>query len=263
MFFRLSTWVLALALFLVMGGATAAGLWIGHSVRYKAESLREPFAVMQAALLGFMGLVLAFGLSLAVQRYEARRAAVVVEANAIGTTYLRAQTLPEPERTASLTLLRQFTDTSIRISDSVPGSPTQHDAVAQSGRIERQLWAQAGQALQAEPTGSAVRLYVDSLNTTIDSQSARVYGLSNRVPTAVLLLEVTGTAVALGLLALHLSTLGRGVLSVGLAAVLVTLILVVTFDLDRPTRGLIVVPATPLTDLRASMALPPAVPAGR
>ena len=112
---------------------------------------------MQAALLGFMGLVLAFGLSLAVQRYEARRAAVVVEANAIGTTYLRAQTLPEPERTMSLTLLRQFTDTSIRISDSVPEGPAQRDAVAQSGRIERQLWAQAGQALQAEPTGTAAR----------------------------------------------------------------------------------------------------------
>jgi hypothetical protein len=263
MFFGLSTWVLALVLFLVMGGATAVGLWIGHSVRHDAESLREPFAVMQAALLGFMGLVLAFGISLAVQRYEARRAAVVVEANAIGTTYLRAQTLSEPERTTSLTLLRQFTDSSIRISNSVPGSPAQRDAVAESGRIERQLWAQAGRALQAEPTGSAARLYVDSLNTTFDSQSARVYGLSNRVPTEVLLLEVVGTAVALGLLALHLSTLGRGLMSVALAAVLVTLILVVTFDLDRPTRGLIVVPATPLTDLRATMAMPPAAPAGR
>jgi hypothetical protein len=263
MFFSLSTWVLALVLFLVMGGATAVGLWIGHSVRHDAESLREPFAVMQAALLGFMGLVLAFGLSLAVQRYEDRRAAVVVEANAIGTTYLRAQTLSEPERTTSLTLLRQFTDTSIRISNAVPGSSAQRDAVAQSGRIERQLWGQAGQALKAEPTGSAPRLYVDSLNTTFDSQSARVYGLSNRVPTAVLLLEVAGTAVALGLLALHLSTLGRGLASVALAAVLVMLILVVTFDLDRPTRGLIVVPATPLTDLRATMTLPPAAPAGR
>jgi hypothetical protein len=42
-----------------------------------------------------------------------------------------------------------------------------------------------------------------------------------------------------------------------LAAVLVTLILTVTFDLDRPTRGLIRIPATPLTDLRASMSLPP------
>ena len=87
--------------------------------------------------------------------------------------------------------------------------------------------------------------------------------MSNRVPTAVLLLEVGGTAVALGLLALHLSTLGRGLMSVSLAAILVTLILVVTFDLDRPTRGVIEVPATPLTDLRATMALPPAAPAGR
>jgi hypothetical protein len=47
-----------------------------------------------------------------------------------------------------------------------------------------------------------------------------------------------------------------------LAAVLVTLILVVTFDLDRPTRGLIQVPATPLADLRQSMALPAPAPAG-
>jgi hypothetical protein len=260
MFFQLSTWVLALGLFAVIVGATALGLWIGRSVRHKADSLREPFAVMQAALLGFMGLVLAFGLSLAVERYEGRRAAVVEEANAIGTTYLRAQTLAEPVRTRSLALLRHFNDTSIRISETVPGSTAQRDAVADSGQIQRQLWALADQALQAEPTGSAARLYVESLNETFDSQSSRVYGLSNRVPTPVLVLEVTGTAVALGLLALHLTTLGRGVLTVLLAAVLVTLILAVTFDLDRPTRGLIRIPATPLTDLRASMALPPPAP---
>jgi hypothetical protein len=42
------------------------------------------------------------------------------------------------------------------------------------------------------------------------------------------------------------------------AAALVTLLLLVTFDLDRPTRGLITIPATPLEALRASMALPPA-----
>ena len=262
MFFRLDTWVLALAVFAVVVGATGVGLWIGRSVRHKAESLREPFGVMQAALLGFMGLVLAFGLSLAVERYEGRRAAVVDESNAIGTTYLRAQTLPEPVRTRSLILLRQFTDTSIRISDTVPGSAAQRHAIAESGRIERQLWALAGQALQDQPTGSATRLYVESLNETFDSQSSRVYGLSNRVPAAVLFLEVTGSAVALGLLALHLTTLGRGVLTVLLAAVLVTLILVVTFDLDRPTRGLIRIPDTPLTDLRASMALP-LLPPGR
>jgi hypothetical protein len=263
MFFRLNSWVLTLALLAVIVGATALGLVIGRSVRHKAEGLREPFAVLQAALLGFMGLVLAFGLSLAVERYEGRRAAVVTEANATGTTYLRAQTLTEPERTQSLALLRHFNDTSIRISETVPGSAAQKDAIADSAQTERQLWALGGQALQAEPTGSAARLYIDSLNTMIDSQSSRVYGLMNRVPTTVLVLEVIGSALALALLALHLTTLGRGGLTVLLAAVLVTTILVVTFDLDRPTRGLIQIPATPLTDLGESMELPPAAPAGR
>src|SRR5690349_21534030 len=224
MFFQLSTWIVALGLFVVIAGATALGLWIGRSVRHKADSLREPIGVLQATVLGFMGLILAFGLSLAVGRYEGRRAAVVDEANAIGTTYLRAQTLPDPERTRSLALLRQFLDVSIRISETVPGSSTQQDAIAESGRIERELWALAGQALEEEPTGSAVRLYVDSLNTMFDSQSSRVYGLRNRVPTAVLVLVVTGTAVALGLLALYLATHGSGAKTVLLAAVLVTLI---------------------------------------
>jgi hypothetical protein len=92
----------------------------------------------------------------------------------------------------------------------------------------------------------------------IDTQTVRVSALNSRVPPAVLWLEVVGAAVALGLLAVYLAILGRGVVTVVLAAGLVTLLLLVTFDLDRPTRGLIRVPATPLTDLRASMDLPPA-----
>jgi hypothetical protein len=52
--------------------------------------------------------------------------------------------------------------------------------------------------------------------------------------------------------------LGRGLLPMILAAALVTMLLLVTFDLDRPTRGLIKVPSTPLESLRASMVLPPA-----
>jgi hypothetical protein len=43
-----------------------------------------------------------------------------------------------------------------------------------------------------------------------------------------------------------------------IGAALVTMLLLVTFDLDRPTRGLIRVPDTALVSLRASMQLPPA-----
>ena len=258
MFFRLSTSALAFVLLALVGGATALGHLVGRSVRDRSDGLREPFAVMQAAMLGFMGLVLAFGLSLAVGRYESRRAAVVEEANSIGTSYLRAQTLPEPARGRSLPLLREFTDTSIRVSETVPGSPEQATAIAHSAQVERALWKQAGRALQLDPSGSATRLYVESLNETFDAQASRVFGLRNRVPSAVIVLEIVGAAIALGLLALHLATLGRGLTTVLVAAGLVTLALVITFDLDRPARGLIEVSAAPLVAERASMSAPPA-----
>ena len=92
-------------------------------------------------------------------------------------------------------------------------------------------------------------------------QTVRVAALNNRVPGAVLAVEMLFAAVAFGLLAFYLALLGRGVLPVFLAAGLICLLLLVTFDLDRPTRGLITVPDTALTSLRAEMELPPAAAA--
>jgi hypothetical protein len=258
MFFTLNSWELGLILLAVVVGAAALGVVAGRYLRKHSETLREPFGVLQAALLGVVGLILAFGLSLAVGRYETRRAAVVDEANAIGTTYLRAQTLAEPNRSRSLALLKRYADTSIHLSKTVPGSREQKDTVAVSGELQRRLWRLAGRALDDSPIASAPRLYVDSLNTMFDAQTTRVAARNNRVPSEVLTLELVAAAAALGLLAVYLSILGRGVIAVLLAAVLVTALLLVTFDLDRPTRGFITVPDTPLTNVRDSMVPPPA-----
>jgi hypothetical protein len=121
-FFSLSSWTVALIIVAVVGGITAVGVVLGRYLRKHSDALREPFGVLQGALLGVVGLILAFGLSLAVGRYEDRRAAVVAEANAIGTTYLRAQLLAEPARTRSLALLREYTELAIRLSHDVPNS---------------------------------------------------------------------------------------------------------------------------------------------
>jgi hypothetical protein len=257
-FFRLSSWELALILLAVVGIATFAGFVIGRYLREHSATLREPFGVLQGALLGVVGLILAFGLTLAVGRYEGRRAATVTEANAIGTTYLRAQLIAEPARSRSVDLLRRYTTLAVRISHEIPNSASMRRTTAAQGVLQRRLWRLAGQAIATAPLASAPRLYVDSLNSTIDDQSARLSSLNNRVPGPVLALEVIGAAVALALLALHISILGRGLVAMTAAAALMTLLLLVTFDLDRPTRGLITVPDTPLVSVRASMALPPA-----
>jgi hypothetical protein len=208
-----------------------------------------------------VGLILAFGLSLAVSRYENRRASVVEEANAIGTTYLRAQTLPEPTRTGSLTLLVRYAQSAVRLSDTVPGSDQEAAAADREERLQRKLWALGALALDREPVASAPRLYIETLNEMIDLQSARIAALNNQVPIAVFVLEVLGAAIALGLLGAYLAILGRGVVAVALASLLVSFLLLVIADLDRPTRGMIRVPDTALRSQLASMQLPPAADA--
>jgi hypothetical protein len=191
-FFALSSVLLAVVLLTLIVGAAGCGLLLGRSLREKRESVSESFGVLQAALLGFMGLILAFGLSLAIGRYDTRRQAVVDDANAIGTTYLRAQTLAEPLRSRSLALLVRYTDVELRLSHVVPGSTAASRTVAQGSALQRQLWSLAAQAVQQQPVATAPRLYEDSLNAMIDEQAVRVAGLSNRVPTEVLLLEIIG-----------------------------------------------------------------------
>jgi hypothetical protein len=262
-FFTLNTWQLALVLAGIMFGATGLGLIAGRSLSGHADTLREPLGVVQGALLTLVGLVLAFGLAMAVSRYDTRRAAVVDDANAIGTAYLRAQALLEPERNLSLRLYPQYADASLRLSNSVPGSTAAKRAIATGSVLQRRLWNLAGKALAAQPIQSAPRLYVESLNEMIDMQTTRVSALNNRVPSAISIVEVIGAATALGLMALYLAALSRGVVTMLLAAGLVTLLLFVTFDLDRPERGFITIPTAPLVALRASMELPPAADARR
>lgn len=252
-----------LLLFGVMLGATGLGVFLGHRVRHLSDSLKDPLAILQGALLGLVGLLLAFGLSLAVSRYEDRRADIVAEANTIGTTYLRAQTLAEPERSRSLDLLRRYTQAAITLSDRIPGSDAERAAEVREQALQRRLWALAGTSLARAPRDSAPRLYVETLNEMIDAETVRVAALNNRVPTAVFVLSLLGAALAVGLLGAYLVIAGRGVVAVVLAALLVAFLLLVTADLDRPTRGMIQVPDKVLRDQLESMALPPAAPAPR
>ena len=192
MFFTLSSWQLGLLVFAVIGGACVIGALAGRYVRKHSDTYREPIGAVQGALLGLVGLILAFGLSLAVGRYQDRRAEVVNDANTIGTAYLRAQTIAEPQRSDSLALLRTYTDLAIHVTREVPSSSSLAATTAEQGRLQRELWRLAGEAMNRNPQGSAPRLYVDSLNAMIDQQTVRLSGLNNRVPNPVLWVELLG-----------------------------------------------------------------------
>ncbi len=260
MLFKADTAVLIVVISLIIGSFITGGILLGRRMRATStgDHQRESLGVIQGALLGLVGLLLAFGLTMAVTRYEVRRDVLVEEANAIGTTYLRAQLLAEPERTRSMDLLRDYTDAAIDMNESPPDSEEFDTAVKVMDGLHSDLWGVAGAAIAKAPQDSAPRLYVETLNDTIDRHADRVASLRNRVPSAVWILQILGSAIALGVLSLYLSFLGRGLLTPLLAGIFVILILFNSFDLDRPRRGFIHVPSAPLTDVRTMMDLPPA-----
>jgi len=159
--------------------------------------------------------------------------------------------------------LRHYNDLAIRVTPEIPGRAPLRATAAEQGRLQQMPWRLGGEAINARPRDAAPRLYLDSLNAMIDQQGVRLAGLTNDPPNAVLLTELFGAALALGLLALYISILGRGLLPIALAAAVVSFLVLVTFDLDRPTRGLITIPATPLLAEKATMSLPPAAPPPR
>ena len=81
-----------------------------------AQEKEAPVSGMVGATLALLALMLAFSFSLAGSRFEDRRQVVLSESNAIGTAYLRAAMLPEPMRTESRNLLRQYTDARLEAS---------------------------------------------------------------------------------------------------------------------------------------------------
>lgn len=255
-FFRLSTPSLGLLLIVVLAGSVVVGVLAGRRLRDRPGTRHETAGVIQATLLGLVGLLLAFGMSMAVGRYESRRALVVQEANDIGTAYLRAQLLVEPESSQSTQLLAEYTDAVIVLANVVPDTESYRAAVADIEAVQTQLWTRAIDAISADPTGTGPRLYVETLNDTFDTHTSRVASLGNRVPTPVFMLLVVGSAVAVGALAFYLTLLGKGLATSLITAVVVLIILFVSFDLDRPRRGFIKVPDAVLVQLRDSFDQP-------
>jgi hypothetical protein len=255
-FFRLSTAALAILLIAVLAGSVTIGVLVGRAMRDRPGTRHETAGVVQGALLGLVGLLLAFGLSMAVGRYESRRALVVQEANDIGTTYLRAQLLSEPERSRSIELLAEYTEATIEVADAVPDTRLYRDAIAKVEGLQGELWDVAGDAVGSDPVGTAPRLYIETLNDSFDTHTSRVASLGNRVPTPVMMLLVVGSAVAVGALAFYLTLLGKGLATSLITAAVVLIILFVSFDLDRPRRGFIQVPDATLVQLRDSFDQP-------
>ena len=210
----------------------------------------SPLGGVVGATLGLLAFMLAFTFGLAASRFETRRQVLLSEANAIGTTYLRAAMIPEPMGTESRNLLREYVD--IRLAGGQqPGQLQQ--ALARSEELHNQLWSQAVAATQKERS-PMTSIYVQSLNEVIDLHATRLMALRSRVPGVIWIVLYLQGFLAMVLMG-YQSALANSRRSLAAVALILgfSLVLFLISDLDRPGQGTLRVSQQSMIDLRNSM----------
>ena len=117
LFFDLPIEALGIICLVLMLACSEAGFRVGLRARGSVdEAMRSRITIFEGAMLGVLGLLMAFTMSMGAARFDARRQLVVEEANAIGTTWLRSKVMPEPESTEFAAVLRQYVDARVQFT---------------------------------------------------------------------------------------------------------------------------------------------------
>jgi hypothetical protein len=214
--------------------------WIGSWLRSRYTETLDPssssFKTLESSVLGLLALLLGFSFAMAVSRYDARKDLEVGEANAIGTTWLRAATLDEPARSTEQALLKEYVAVRLQFVSAGTDPAAIADCLAKTGAVQDKLWSVA--ATDASAHRDAITgLFVATLNDTIDFSEKRTAAWENRIPGAAWLLLVFMSAVASALVGIGTTARSRALLLV--LPVVVGAVLMLIADLDSSRGGFV------------------------
>lgn len=220
-----------------------------HAQATEYDAMREQVTTVQVATLGLLALMLGFTIAIAESRFNQRRLIHIDEANAVGTTYMRAGLLPEPARTESRALLRKYVDT--RIEYFYASSADVAAVTARGHALVAQLWARAEAAATEHPMWEVVAIYIESLNNMIDLEATRHVAYTTPLPGEIhaLLLVIALAAIGITGYATGLSG-ARNAFALYVVPLLVALAYAVVVDLDRTRFGLIAASDQPMERMK-------------
>jgi hypothetical protein len=237
-----------------MFGLMMAGLEVGYRFgrrRFEQDAnARASSAVsaVQGAILGLLGLLLAFSFAAAATRFLERQDLIVAEANAIGTAALRAELLDEPYHVGLYSALTHYTERRLEMSARLRVGILPDD-LAEIERLHGRIWSTARAGVLAKPV--AMLAVLGPVNELIDLHATRMAASRKHLPIPVLSLLLACSALAIAVTG-YGSGIGdnrRSPLGFALA-LLITVALLITIDLDYPRMGLLQLSDAPLQELR-------------
>ena len=251
MLFGLNEWVIAAFVIALFLSVNEIGFRLGRREEPKSnEPARSQLGTLQAASLGLLALLLGFTFSMALTRFDTRKQLVLDEADAIETTYFRAQLLADPVRKEVSELLRRYVDVRLAFYQAGINQRRLHKVDDDTTELHRALWSYAMVAVGQYPRAISTGLFIQSLNQVIELHAKRMTALENHVPESIFLLLIIVATLSLGLVG-YGAGIGRGrnLLPTVISVVVIASVILLIMDLDRPRRGLIKVSQQSLVHL--------------
>jgi hypothetical protein len=249
-------WVVYLLTVIVVLIAAEIGFRIGLFLQRRdpASEATPISSAVVGGMLGLMAFLMAFSIGIVVDQQNGRKSMVVAEANTVGTAYLRAGFLSEPDLTTSRNLLQEYVEVRLALAAD---QTIYESGITRSEEIQGELWAILEENVRQGNESDIMALYIEAINEVIDVHLLRLTAANLRLPR--LLVMVLYAAMILSFLLVGVANSGDGkrdFFAVLLFALAFVSVLMVIIDLDRPQEGLVTVSQTAMSDLLQSMTTP-------
>jgi hypothetical protein len=218
------------------------GHWIGRRNSKQgaaAEKQEKTVGTITGAMLALLGFMLAISLSMADGHFESRRKLILDEANAIGTSHLRARAIGGPHGEKIAHLLIDYAQLRLDFFAAGEDQKRLKSVYEKTAMMQQQIWGHASAIAKSAPTPVSAIL-LTSLNEVFDLSTSRRWALEVRVPPSIIKLLFAFSLLSMGILGYYFGICGlrHPILSSFLIIAFTAAILLI-IDLNRPRSGLI------------------------
>ena len=204
------------------------------------------------ALFGLLAFMISATFSIAVDRYEAKRAWVAREASSISISYRRAGFLDEPGRSQVQLILRRYAHSRMAL-ENVANSATGQELV-RTRELQRDLWAATLNACYPLRATAVAAYTIQAVSDTLDIGAQREEAVRAFVPNRVIFTLILYLLVASAVLGFEIDVEPKKRrVSIYMLFALYTLALTLILDLDSPLSGTITVGQTPLREVAGQL----------
>ena len=238
-------WFIAILVGGLLFAVTEVAWWTER--RRKGTSHDTPYDIALNPAFTMVALLLGFVFSMALQRYDARVAAVLHEANAIRETAIFCDVLEPPQAVALREKLKGYAEARVAFAAADADPAARLAAATRSFELQHEMVTLAMGASRQNPGSGTIPMLLTALNEMITASAEEASALSEFIPPAVIVMLVLTALIASAMMGVRLAAKAqRSVLAAIMLAGMLALILGTVIDLDQPQRGFIRVSLEPL-----------------